>query len=484
MAALDADIWVCGECRSVNALRAKQCYRCRTPRDVAAVDPSQIEGTGHGKLREVALPEFHSSRGAALLASALLIVLAVMQIVWTVADTILLGRVARNPGLLADPTFARSTESLVAGTLLIAALGVALLALIAWAFWLSRAVMAMPALGLGYPAANGLMAFVENFLPGLNLFRVPAIVRDVMRRLEPETLRGEALIFAAWIGLLGGYLVPRFGVYLGLFSSGTLEEAVRVTLIVQAVSTALVVVGATFLVALIWWIERRIERRRAAQLAGEPAPAVGVAAAVPWVGTQGTAVLGDARLTASDPPIDEDRVVEPVRSIASRADTATFASRSITAATGAASTPLEVPAAAETTLASSPSAEEDRPIGSVVDEPLELGSTDDAVPAVPLPTYHAAPPVLRPAPDPPPAVLSPAGPQLHLRIEDNGSMIATLEGESEGITIAELRAAATALAGATGSAVIETATTIEALSLAEQASETFANAGVPTTMKD
>jgi len=32
MAGGEADIWVCGQCRSVNKLRAKQCYSCRTPR--------------------------------------------------------------------------------------------------------------------------------------------------------------------------------------------------------------------------------------------------------------------------------------------------------------------------------------------------------------------------------------------------------------------------------------------------------------------
>lgn len=71
MAGIDADIWVCGECRSINHLRSKQCYRCRTPRDLAAVDPTQIEGTGHGRLREIALPEFRSTRWPAVLASAL-----------------------------------------------------------------------------------------------------------------------------------------------------------------------------------------------------------------------------------------------------------------------------------------------------------------------------------------------------------------------------------------------------------------------------
>ena len=168
----------------------------------------------------------------------------------------------------------------MAGSIALATLGVALLALTAWAFWLSRVVVAMPALGLGYPPTDWLMAFVENFLPGLNLFRVPAIVRDVIRRLDPESIRHEALIFVAWIGLLGGYLVPRFTVYLELFGSGTLEEAVQETLVMQAIATGMVVIGATFLVVLIWWIEKRIVRRRAAQLAGEPAPVAAGSAVV------------------------------------------------------------------------------------------------------------------------------------------------------------------------------------------------------------
>ena len=129
MAGIDADIWVCGECRSVNNLRSKQCYACRTPRDVAAVDPSQIEGTGHGKLREIALPEYRPSRRAALLASALLIFLPVMQIVSTVADAILFGRILKDPALLNDPAFGQSVESLVAGSIALATLGVAVLAL-------------------------------------------------------------------------------------------------------------------------------------------------------------------------------------------------------------------------------------------------------------------------------------------------------------------------------------------------------------------
>ena len=84
MGALDGEIWVCAECRSINNARAKQCYNCRTPRDLAAVDPASIEGTGHGKLRDVALPTFESPRPYAIVASFLILVVALMQIVSTV----------------------------------------------------------------------------------------------------------------------------------------------------------------------------------------------------------------------------------------------------------------------------------------------------------------------------------------------------------------------------------------------------------------
>jgi len=64
-------------------------------------------------------------------------------------------------------------------------------------------------------------------------------------------------------------------------------------------------------------------------------------------------------------------------------------------------------------------------------------------------------------------------------------MIATLDGESEAITLDELRAAAGAFARAHGSATIATvATTFEARALAEEALELFSTAGIPTTLED
>ncbi len=254
------EIWVCANCRSVNKARAKQCYNCRTPRDLAAVDPNQMEVTGHGKVREVALPPFRSSRGRAVLASIGILVVAGLQIVSVLVATALLGQLIGGAPLTAG-------QARLATNLSIAGPVVALLVLVVWAAWLSRVVTEMPALGLGYPPTSGLMAFVENFVPLLNLLRVPAIVRDVVRRLDPASRRGNALISAAWLGIFGGFLLPRVGGFLNVFGAGSLERRLRNQLLLEGVSTGLVVVGALFLVVLIWWIETRIARHRTAQVA-------------------------------------------------------------------------------------------------------------------------------------------------------------------------------------------------------------------------
>jgi hypothetical protein len=492
MAGGEADIWVCGQCRSVNNLRAKQCYHCRTPQHLAAVDPAAIKGTGHGQLREIALPEFHASRGEAMLASLLILLVAGMNVISTVVNTQVLLALAKDPeasaaGLTAD--------LLSAGSIVLATLGLALLALTAWAFWLSRAVAAMPALGLGYPAANATMAFVENFLPGLNLLRVPPIVRDVIRRLEPvEGSRGDALIFAAWIGLFGGFLLPRIAGWLNWEQD--LELAVRNALVIQGISTGLVLVGAVFLVALIWWIEARIALRRAEQLAGVAGQTASDVSALPAVelgsaasaARQSTPVgsptpfdpmaapFAPARVTAAPPAATApavpfaptpgpaaaavpEMVPGPLGVVSATPATATDAfPRPITAVTGAASIPT--------------------PAARPADEQPDVERSTDARPARPAPAE-----VLPPAEQAPPTQVT-TGPKLHLRVDSGTRMIATLDGESEGISLDELRAAAQALARADGSVVIAAATGFEARSLAEQVSKVFADAQVPTTTEE
>ena len=399
-----------------------------------------------------------------MLASALLIFLPVMQIVTTIADAILFGRILEDPALLNDPAFGQSVESLVAGSIAIATLGVAVLALIGWAFWLSRVVVAMPALGLGYPPTDGLMAFVENFLPGLNLFRVPAIVRDVIRRLDPESIQHEALIFVAWIGLLGGYLVPRFTVYLELFGSGTLEEAVQETLVVQAIATAMVVIGATFLVVLIWWIERRIVRRRAAQLAGEPAP-VACGKCGRGRGRARGCGRGRARGCGCAPRGAVDRGRRGVHRGCAAGRAAPPGRRgSVSSDHGGHGRRLRA--------------------GSLEASPARASSAPGPPPRCRRP-HPRSNPASAPSTSVLPLEATPTGPRLLLQVESGAKMIATLDGASEPITLRELHAAAAALARANGSAVIVPATaSFEARSLATEALEVFKDARVPATLEE
>lgn len=410
-----ADIWVCANCRSVNNLRSKQCYQCRTPKDRAAVDPLTIDATSHGQIREIELPPFHPSRGAAVLASLFILSVAALQVAATLlASAVLAGQLEDPPTTVVDLDTA---SKLGVGTL-----GVGVLALVTWSFWLSRVVRAMPALGLGYPAATGLTAFVENFIPFLNLLRVPAIVRDIVRRFEPREGRGDALIFAAWIGLFGGLIVPRVGGVLNAFGAETTERFVRNTIVIGSVGMGLVLVGALFLVALIWWIELRITRRRRVQQAELAQRASTITASAP---TASSAPYTQTPVKAPAPPPD------PLQT------------RSVTAATSA------------TVLASL--------------TPLDPG------PSPTLPMDSGTDQRSRPA----------AGPRLTMTIDRDGLIRAELDGESEVVNQDDLQHVAEALVRAGGSAIVTASgNALTNGWTAREIADALRDSGVPTTFEE
>jgi hypothetical protein len=373
-------IWVCAGCRSVNKLRAKQCYNCRTPKHRAAVDPSQIDPTTKGQIRDVALPAFRSSRSYAVVASILILVTAIGHAIFTLTVLDYAVRIADGFRLSYAELW-----NLVGASL--TTFGIALIALIGWALWLSKAVREMPALGLGYPAVNGLMAFWENFIPIFNLWRVPAIVRDIVERLEPRDSKARNMISAAWLGLIGGYLLPFFGDFINGIVSRTFAGYVRNHVILELVSLGLVLTSSVLLIVLIWWIEVHISRRRTA---------------LAKAGLVATTVAGSASAAPSTPPV------------------------------------ATIPG----------------PLGSVV---VAAAST----------------------PDPE----SSAGPRLDLTIADDGSMVATLNDESEPITIEDLLETAAALARADGWAVVGFGDgTPEVTTVAGQAMRILADAGVLATV--
>ncbi len=275
MSALTGEFWVCAGCRSINNARAAQCYNCRTPRDLAEVDPATIESSGHGQVRPLDLPAFRPSRGVAALASVLLLAIAGIEVVDTVVSSSLTLQVLA--GTAATPEQLRYVA-----TLGILAVGIGALALIGWSLWLSRAVSAMPALGRGYPATSPSMAFVENFLPVLNLFRVPPIVNDIVHRVQPEARRTGLLIFSAWIALLVEFVIPRIVMLLVGDPSSVAPDTLRAQLAIGIAGAVMVIAGSIVLVALIWWVEDRITASRTNQIAdAHEAQAAGLVSTTP-----------------------------------------------------------------------------------------------------------------------------------------------------------------------------------------------------------
>ncbi len=533
MSTLAGDFWVCGDCRSINNAGAKQCYNCRTPKDRAAVDPETIDPSTHGKLREIELPPFRPSRGVATLATVGIVAIAVMQ----AYNTFITASVIQ---LQIDGSELAPNQLAFAGTVGIITLGVAALALIGWSLWLSRVVTAMPALGLGYPAADGFMAFVENFLPGLNLYRVPAIVRDVVHRLEPGSARGEAVIFGSWLALLGGVLVPRIGAAVTGTTLQSGPDALRTAMLVAIVASVFVAIGAVGLITLIWWMEGQIVRRRAAQLADAPAsaqsphPAAAASATEPLAtrsafAAAATSTAAPAPAPTSDTPSTPRfslPQVEPepppevpvddtwAQITAQREEAARVGAERAAAERAAAERAAAIEAAAVIEAAPvEPPPVEAPPIGAapveaapVTPPPVEAPAHDAVTvepspepPAVAPATEATATPVEESAPVEPqpaqpsgptptaedaPAPPEPAGPpHLTIKVGNRGMITAEMDGEAEHVILDDLTAYADALAKVGGTAAIHTAPDDSMAGLiARRAQRILDDAGVQVTV--
>lgn len=263
MARAVVEPWICGSCRSLNQPSASRCYKCRTPRALVEADVNKlvVGGEGHSAsvaavtqaARSAVLGGYKESWVFAGLTQCLLIGTAILAVLSSIGGADVIGMaingdsegVKRDIGPLA-----------VLGWIL---WGFAAITLVSWAAWLRRVVENVPKVGLGWPNVSPTAAFVENFLPGWNLFRVPAILRDVLHRLEPKEGRGNSLLVAAWLGLVGGVVLPRVvGLIAGFFVE-SVEQALSVGLVLGQVGLGFTLVGIVFMILLIRRIEKEME---------------------------------------------------------------------------------------------------------------------------------------------------------------------------------------------------------------------------------
>jgi hypothetical protein len=259
--------WVCGSCRSLNEVRSTRCYKCRTPRALAEADLSTLITAGAGASEaSAAVTEaataavvggYRGSSARAGLVQCMLVATGIVAVVVNLAGAEVIGRL-----LGGDTEYARR-EIGALNDLGWVVYGFAAASLLCWAAWLSRVVDNIPKVGLGWPNVSPTAAFIENFLPGWNLLRIPSILRDVLHRLERTGGRGDMLLAAGWLGLAGGTVLPAvLGLVLGFFAS-SLRQAVSIGVVLNQVGLGLKLVGVVALILLI----RRIESRMAAAAA-------------------------------------------------------------------------------------------------------------------------------------------------------------------------------------------------------------------------
>jgi hypothetical protein len=271
------DIWVCGECHSVNRERADRCYKCRAPRVASATGQGSVRREERALVARLTSP-VRSSLELGVLAALLILLVIGLEVRTTLLELDALPRLravlehvaATNtyePGSL-DTAVASVNESAIPTVLAFFA------ALLAFAAWLALGVSNMPGLGGGEPSVSPMYAFVSAIIPVLNFRRVPRILQEIVYRSDPRG--GGILILAlAWIGVVGSWILLRVvGLYINtrietdaINSASVAEFAKSLQSIVDLgvafdiAFTALIVVGALALIVVMAVVERRTAAR-------------------------------------------------------------------------------------------------------------------------------------------------------------------------------------------------------------------------------
>lgn len=452
------DVWVCGTCHSINRQRDPSCYKCGSPQDVATGAYADLRVQRALQTRTVV--PYRSSWLRFSIAAVLIVATAIFGLVVLIMSADLVAfsrdqiRVAATTGQIDEAGFVQRSLDLLVPALLGGLTGLA--ALVYFAAWLSRVTMNIPALGGGVPGTTPTKAFIYPLIPIWNLFKVPPMVQDALYRLDPKA-GGFFMFVVAWVGIVGSAIVSfvaDWWVNLRITSlaanSRTVDEfvdgaqaAYDIQVVVDVATTIASLAGALVLVIVMFRIERRAMARNEEIKAAAPETITSAIDQIPMIPN-------------------------------AAADNAAIAAAAASATTGAATGAVAVAA----------------PDG---DNPPSAGHVPPAAPAAsdaPMPDPVATPWIAaggrRPVPDAPAAGADPAAPAAdegatpHLQIEvGKGHIRATLDGETEDLTLVRLRQTAEALARVGGRATIrQSAIDDQTDALAHDALQILRDAGV------
>jgi len=273
------DVWVCGNCHSINRQRNNRCYKCGSAQETAATG----EMATHRQEQAIVSRTLIAYRPAAALGMAAAIFLLGLAAVSVAAAVESLSVMTfanqqldllKATGAIDEAEFSRVATSL--DTLALVRLAIVLPTILFFAAWLSRVVSNVPALGGGIPGTSPWRAFVTTLVPGLNLRTVPGTIQDVLYRLDPKA-GGFFMVAIAWVGLVGSWIISVVAsrylnarVTFDILNATSLEDAVEAVrgsliaaVIVDIVAGVLIAIGALVLILIMIRIERRSRTRDA-----------------------------------------------------------------------------------------------------------------------------------------------------------------------------------------------------------------------------
>ena len=245
--------WACRVCRSINAARSNRCYSCHTPREAAEVDPVDLPTTGQAPaIEHVGTFQSTELRAVVMTVGAVAFMVASLFAFWTIFTA---GSLRATDGRIA-------AETLLAERVPVMALApiFGIIALVAYATWISRVVANLPALKLGYSRVSPQMAMLEPLIPGFNLYALPARIGEVLRKLD-ERGPGVPLLGLSWIL----FVIPPVVAGVAIRLSGEVESTAdfaRTSGFALFLMSTFQAVGLSIGLYVAWLVER-LQRARA-----------------------------------------------------------------------------------------------------------------------------------------------------------------------------------------------------------------------------
>jgi uncharacterized protein DUF4328 len=293
------NIWVCGDCKSVNPMRSGRCYKCRAPRPpageemaaaaaaaieaepepprvVKTLDPERVAALGllaPASKPERTKPEVSksaqaainaaarlSTRPAAIVGIALMIVVLGVRFFLTRASLATMGAIINGGGVPEEDSLFIGTLGLVypfLGVLAIAGLG----------FWAYRVMANVPLLGGGWPRFTPAQAFLEHVIPGWNVLRTPGVYRDIQTRLSENGDTSDGLL-VGWVlaNVAAVAIVRPIGSTLSAFASSA-DDVLAFNAVFSYLSIALQGLAIVLIALLVAEIESQQSARATALLA-------------------------------------------------------------------------------------------------------------------------------------------------------------------------------------------------------------------------